>query len=157
MSGPRPGTAGRQRTTLILAALLTATPAFAGGMLALEAFNEFSQENAQCAAFYSEIIHCFSGWGDARFNAEQRADYEKIRDAAAERQVLAGKKAGLSDKAEVARSQLAMKSVLGEIDNDCVNISVILNKYGAFCKALIENPAQRLEQLTTGTGPPVLE
>ena len=49
-----------------------------------------------------------------------------------------------------------MKSVLGEIDNDCVNVSVILNKYGAFCKALIENPAQRLEQLTNGSRP-VLE
>jgi hypothetical protein len=53
-----------------------------------------------------------------------------------------GKAAGMSDKAIKAHFALVLDSLLNDIDKNCVNISVILEKYATFCKELAENPGQ---------------
>jgi len=84
---------------------------------------------------------------------EMKKNTEKSRDLALDRLHEAGKLAGLSEKATLARVDLAMKSVMDDTDKNCVNISVILNKYGEFCKALLENPSRKLEELTNQGAP----
>jgi hypothetical protein len=48
-------------------------------------------------------------------------------------------------EAMAARVKLEMKTQSTEIENDYVNASILLEKYGLLCKNLIENKKQRIE------------
>lgn len=44
-----------------------------------------------------------------------------------------------------ARIEMALKSMLKDIDNKLSNAAIVINKYGEFCKELLENPEARLQ------------
>ena len=48
-------------------------------------------------------------------------------------------------KVTQARMELAGKDMLEEIDNNYSNSAILINKYGEFCKQLLENPDERIE------------
>lgn len=58
-----------------------------------------------------------------------------------------GKMAGLSPTALLARTEILTSEMIGDIDNDCVNISVLLNKYAKTCKALMETSNERIARI----------
>jgi hypothetical protein len=144
----------RTKPFLILALWLLAAPALAGGLSKQEALNEFSGELAQCAAFYSVGIHCFSSGG--QLQGEDKANFEFARFFFYQLQYSIGKAAGLSDKALDARFALALESINDDMDKKCINISVMLKKYAKLCKALGDHPDQQLDRLMK-EGPPKLE
>lgn len=111
-----------------------------------DASNELSADASQCAAFYAISIHCFSD----RLDEANRKDFEAGQQMASTITYMGGKKAGMSDKAVMARVELAMQQLEDDINKSCVNISVILNKYAKSCQSLIRNPEGRLRQLQAG-------
>jgi hypothetical protein len=139
---------------LILGTVLVGVPALGAGLSKQEALNEFSSECAQCAAYFGLSHRCFVSSG--QLQGDDKASVEESFKFFYELQYATGEAAGMSDKAIEARFALALKSLFNDMDKNCVNISVIIKKYGKFCKALAENPDQLLDQLIK-KGPPTLE
>jgi hypothetical protein len=139
---------------LILATVLVAAPALGAGLSKEEALNAFSSECAQCAAYFGLSHRCFVSSG--QLQGDDKASIEESLKFFYELQYATGKAVGMSDKAIEARFGLALDSINNDMDNDCVNISVIIKKYGKFCKALAENPDQQLKLLMK-EGLPTLE
>ena len=106
-----------------------------------EIANNVSEEFVICAAFYSICTEAVSRSGDP----QTAPRYEEAFDAALYYALTAAKKGRTQEMAEkvtLARLELYMKSMTGEIDNDMGNISVLLNKYLYRCKQVMENPAK---------------
>ena len=139
---------------LILAAVLVGAPALGAGLSLEEALNAFSSECAQCAAYFGLSHRCFVSSG--QLQGDDKASIVESLKFFYELQYATGKAVGMSDKGIEGRFGLALDSINNDMDNDCVNISVIKKKYGKFCKALAENPDQLLDQLIK-RGPPTLE
>lgn len=110
-----------------------------------DAAGEVSSELAQCAAFYQIGLHCFAD----RLDEKSKKDFEEARSAANTYVYMLGKKAGMSDKALLARNELAFKSLRADMDSSCVNISVALNQYAEKCKSLVGDPSARLLEMIT--------
>ena len=139
---------------LILATVLVAAPALGAGLSKEEALNAFSSECAQCAAYFGLSHRCFVSSG--QLQGDDKASIVESLKFFYELQYATGKAVGMSDKAIEGRFGLALHSINNDMDNDCVNISVIKKKYGKFCKALAENPDQQLKLLMK-EGLPTLE
>jgi hypothetical protein len=60
---------------------------------------------------------------------------------------IVGKSVGVSQEAFAARLRLTNQSLMKDIDKDCGNMSILLERYATFCKALAQHPDQRLQQL----------
>ena len=106
-----------------------------------EIANNVSEEFVICAAFYSICTEAVSRSGDPQTVPR----YEEAFDAALYYALTAAKKGRTQEMAEkvtLARLELYMKSMTGEIDNDMGNISILLNKYLYRCILVMENPAK---------------
>ena len=134
---------------LLLAATLLMYSCFADaqGLSKTDAANEMSAEYAACYAFYSAGITCFGSGGPLK--GDERISFEAARDTAAEREYIYGKLAGASHAALVARGKIALKSVMGDMNGNCVNVAVVLDKYAQSCKSLMQDPNARALQLMT--------
>ena len=58
---------------------------------------------------------------------------------------LAYSKTLTSEKLASARTEMAIKSMLKEIDNDAANYSILLNKYADYCGEAVSDPVKRME------------
>jgi hypothetical protein len=52
---------------------------------------------------------------------------------------------GMSEQSVKSAAKLHIKDIGSDMNNDFVNVSIIIDKYGRFCKDLFENPDQRIE------------
>jgi len=98
------------------------------------ASNNLAHEFAECAAYYSissKII--------ARTKPEVA---KRIDDFAA--LAFEGSNTLTSEKVTNARVEMAIKSMVKELDNDIANFSILLNKYSDSCGAAINNPEARM-------------
>jgi hypothetical protein len=122
---------------------IIAGSAFAQAPTAQEIANQASQDSSDCLAFYSIGRQCVSNtttnFNDAGFMASINS--------ATKLTYMFGKTAGMSDAALLARIHLSAKGLMSSMDNDCVNVAVILDKYADSCKALLEHPEARLNAL----------
>ena len=50
----------------------------------------------------------------------------------------------------LARTEIDLKEMNADIDNDCINVAVLLNKYADFCKDLLEHSSDRLQAIISG-------
>lgn len=107
------------------------------------AFNEISSEMSQCAAYYAIGTYCV---GES-LEATSKRNIDAAMLAANNYAILFGKEASLSNQALLSRNKMFPKSLLNEMDGNCVNIAVLLSKYGESCRLLIEHPDVRLEEL----------
>lgn len=58
---------------------------------------------------------------------------------------LAYSKALTNEKLTHARTEMAIKSMVKEIDNDALNYSILLNKYADQCGETVADPATRMD------------
>jgi hypothetical protein len=62
-----------------------------------------------------------------------------------------GRTVGVSDEAVAAFTKLMTTKMMGDMmQNKCVNISVLLERYSKFCKQLVEDADPRLKELLAG-------
>lgn len=134
----------RNNVVCCLALIFFAFPAASESRTPQEAMNEFSSEVAECAAYFSITLICVANSG--KIDKADLAGYEKMREAYLELLFRTGKLAGVSGKASLARFELYLKDMMKETDKECINIAVLLNRYGASCRFVLEHPDRRLEQ-----------
>jgi hypothetical protein len=111
----------------------------------VDALNELSNEFAQCYAFYRIELSC----SEAQLTPDVKAGLTNAIDTTIRSIYLYGRAAGVSDAASLANVKLAFKSLMADTNTNCLNISVILVKYADSCKALVEHPETRFNQLIT--------
>lgn len=128
---------------IVLLCVVLAEGAIAKPLSGKDAANEFSSENAQCAAYYVIGEKCLGEQQDEKL----RQSFKAAQSASNRSVFLFGKQAGLSDAALHARNELAVKQAIKDIDSNCQNISVLLNKYADFCKSVMEDPVARVNTL----------
>jgi len=107
-----------------------------------ERLNDYSADMQTCQVYNLVALQCFSG--------QDQSQLEPIRrtaDAFGDLAVNAGKVAGLSNKAILARSSILVEQMKEDISNDCINISVLLSKFAKKCKAEMEGSGARLERI----------
>jgi hypothetical protein len=99
------------------------------------AANNLAHELAECAGFYviSEKI----------LQAQEPKLAERSKEAADS--ALDYSKALTSEKLTRARTEMAIKSMMKEIDNDAANYSILLNKYADQCGEAVSDPVKRME------------
>lgn len=106
--------------------------------------NNFSHENTVCGVYYTVVGVCL---GKDRPNDAAAKQYLTSSNTFFERAGQTGHLAGVSAKAIEARTTIATEEMKEQIDDNCSNIAVLLQKYAKTCKVLIENAAERLDKM----------
>jgi len=109
-----------------------------------EELNNLSSDLQQCFIYNSVGAQCFADKEPAL-----KARIEAIANEQNSVSIMVGRMAGISDKAFLARTEMFMKEMKDDMDGDCINISVILNKYAKQCKTLMEGLEGRINAIVT--------
>lgn len=99
-----------------------------------QALNNLAHEYAECAAYYtvsSKILE-----------KQEPKLSERMNQAAID--ALAYSNALTSEKLTDARVEMAVKSMVKDLDNDIANFSIILNKYSDRCGEAMTDPKERM-------------
>jgi hypothetical protein len=116
---------------------------------AKDAYHEESTESAECMAYYVVSGQCATDSG----RPDMAQQLGQASDSARNLWVLLGQASGTSKDAMLAFLQMALAKQEQSIDKSCMNVAVIVQKYGDFCKALLEHPDARLKVLLAGPPP----
>ncbi len=134
---------GTTRNVILAAALVASAPAAAGEEEATAVFNQLSADYTDCFVYHLIGKRC----APETATPDQLAQMQSMIDAANEGQITAGKVVGLSDAALAARIKLSTEALGKLTENECVNFSVLIVKYGTFCRDLEQNPTRRAQEL----------
>jgi len=98
--------------------------------------NNFSHENLTCGVHHHLVSHCTSNRDpkDHLVETYRQTSLEFIQ-----RAVTVGKIIGTSNKALEAKMEIAKQGMMADIENNCINISVLLQKHAMQCKRLFED------------------
>lgn len=107
-------------------------------------FTNLQQDYTNCYCYYK-----ISEEGVKRSKTSQKDDaVEKLAEAA-ERSLMGAFKVGeelnMKLEAMTARVKLSLESMKKEVDEDYVNISILIDKYGYMCRDLINDPKSRVD------------
>ena len=97
-------------------------------------------EHANCYVFYK-----ISEEGLNRDITKPKVNYANITDSLINKMFILGKQSSIKQETILAKIELSMKDLKNQIDGDFKNYSIILNKYGQFCKDLAERPEYRMK------------
>jgi hypothetical protein len=109
-----------------------------------EDLNNLSSDLQQCFIYNTVGAQCFGEKEPAL-----KARIQAIADQQNNLSISVGRMAGISDKAFLARTEMFMKEMKDDLENDCINISVILNKHAMKCKSLMEGFERRLDVIVS--------
>ena len=115
----------------------------------MAALNELSGEYLECSAYFTVTAYCTAGYPAPRIPKLQR-DYQDSAKAALTLAISTGRVLGLTGASVEATSKLVATSQMQSIGNDCLNIRDLSERYGAFCKQLLQTPDGRFAELLTG-------
>lgn len=118
----------RQFAPALLSALL-AQQAYAYGPE--QAANNLAHDFANCAAYYM-LVAKGSGGGHLATNSTEAAS--QAFDASIQL---------TSEKLAMARYNMALKSMMHDMNNSFANFSIVINDYADLCKELMENVEAR--------------
>jgi hypothetical protein len=136
-------TSGRYFVFLVTAILCVPVATQAADQSRLrEAMGNLSGDNTRCYTYYSVIPNCIRKQDPVLAGKTDDAAQRSLKQS-----FETGKAGGLSQKAMLARTEIDLKEMSADIDNDCVNVAVLLNKHSAFCKDLQEHGADRLQAI----------
>jgi hypothetical protein len=97
-------------------------------------------EHASCYVFYMT-----SEEGLNRDPAKKKVNYKNITDSLINKMLLLAKQSSIKEETITAKIQLNMKDFEKQMGGDFKNYSIVLNKYGQFCKDLFEKPENRMK------------
>ncbi|NMY12689.1 hypothetical protein HBO38_30420 [Pseudomonas veronii] len=117
---------------LVLIAML---PDFVMAYESKRAANNLAHEYAECAAFYTVSSTLFESQDP---KLAERMNQSAIN-AMNYSQILT------SEKLTDARIEMAVKSIIRDLDNDIANVSIILNKYSDRCVEAMTDPEARMD------------
>jgi tetratricopeptide (TPR) repeat protein len=108
--------------------------------------NELSWEMLECSTYFLISAQCIESHPDPsapRTTSDLRQAAEKIGTLA----ITTGRAAGVTDEGVAERTKLTFQKLMKSINNNCVNIAVLLDRYNNFCKQLSQEPDKRLKEL----------
>jgi hypothetical protein len=111
------------------------------------ALNELSGELLECSVYFRIASECVKGHPDAGDLPKQLEIASRNIGTLA---VSTGRSLGVSDDAYVARMKMKSRSLMAQLSGNCVNISVLMERYQTFCVALHNNADPRLVELMKG-------
>jgi hypothetical protein len=97
-------------------------------------------EHANCYVFYK-----ISEEGLNRDTTKPKVNYAHITDSLINKMSILGKQSSIKQETILAKIELSMKDLKNQMGGDFKNYSIILNKYGQFCKDLVEKPENRMK------------
>jgi hypothetical protein len=97
-------------------------------------------EHANCYVFYK-----ISEEGLNRDTTKPKVNYVSITDSLINKMLILGKHSSIKEETILAKIELSMKDLKNQMGGDFKNYSIILNKYGQFCKDLVEKPDNRMK------------
>ena len=97
-------------------------------------------EHANCYVFYK-----ISEEGLNRDTTKPKVNYANITDSLINKMSILGKQTSIKQETILAKIELSMKDLKNQMGGDFKNYSIILNKYGQFCKDLVEKPENRMK------------
>jgi hypothetical protein len=97
-------------------------------------------EHANCYVFYK-----ISEEGLNRDTTKPKVNYANITDSLINKMSILGKQSSIKQETILAKIELSMKDFKNQTGGDFKNYSIILNKYGQFCKDLVEKPENRMK------------
>jgi len=97
-------------------------------------------EHANCYVFYK-----ISEEGLNRDTTKSKVNYANITDSLINKMSILGKQSSIKQETILAKIELSMKDLKNQMGGDFKNYSIILNKYGQFCKDLVEKPENRMK------------
>ena len=97
-------------------------------------------EHANCYVFYK-----ISEEGLNRDTTKPKVNYVSITDSLINKMLILGKHSSIKEETILAKIELSMKDLKNQMGGDFKNYSIILNKYGQFCKDLVEKPENRMK------------
>ena len=119
---------------LFIISLLFINPIIVYAYEADRAISNLASDYATCSAYYSLMAYGSENNKDARSNFNKVAQYA----------FFAASK--LSNKRVTeSRIELDIKAMMKEIDYSFSNGAILINKYGEYCKGIIDNPKARLQ------------
>ena len=130
---------------LALCGLITCAHAQDKKAMFTQAVNNFSHESLVCGVYFTIAAQCIENRGDG----ESKAFASKMRElggTAFKQANDTGNIIGITEKAQMARLQMAMQDLKADINENCVNTSVLLQKYGQLCKRTVETGMEDLEK-----------
>lgn len=98
-----------------------------------------------------DFIACGSYWNVMSLGAQRANDQKKaeqflnVSSKYFKEAFEIAKLIGMSEQAVKSAAKLHIKDIGSDMSNDFSNVSIIIEKYGRFCKNLLENPDQRIE------------
>jgi hypothetical protein len=96
-------------------------------------------DHAVCYVFYQT-----SEEGLNRDTTKSKVDYKNLTDAIINKMFILAKNSSIKEEAILAKIELTMNDFKKQMGGDFKNYSIVLNKYGQFCKDLIVNPEPRM-------------
>ena len=105
-------------------------------------FNNLQEELSTCYSYYLIAEEGFKKSGSV--NDETLAGYRKSSDLSLESVFMIGQQLGMNSDTMRNKVKTSFESMQKELGKDFKNILVILDKYGIFCKDLIEKTDDRV-------------
>jgi hypothetical protein len=97
-------------------------------------------DHAACYVFYK-----ISEEGLNRDTTKPKVNYTNITDSLVNKMSILGNQSSIKQEAILAKIELNMKDLKNQMGGDFKNYSILLNKYGQFCKDLVEKPDNRMK------------
>jgi hypothetical protein len=107
-----------------------------------------AQEFADCAAFFSVGAQCSENTIPGSGALGRKSAEWAVKDM-----FLEGPIVRITNEALQARLRLTLRAESEWIKNNCVNIAILLERFGDVCKPLLENPNNRFFELLSGGAP----
>jgi len=108
--------------------------------------NNYSHQSLICGIYYKIAAQCIKNRGsDDSIALGNR--YDSLSSDAVGESYETGKLAGVSEKALLARSEIASREMARDIEGKCVNISVLNLKHGDVCRQFIESREATLNSI----------
>ena len=131
---------------LLIAAIL-AMPAHAQQAKAIDRnLDNISGQYAECAAYFRLVYHALVASNDAATASK----YRKAEDDSMLYSLLAaseGRDKDLAVRVTNSRIEMYLKSMKNEVNNRNENISILINKHGTECIALVNTPPAEIERV----------
>lgn len=113
----------------------------------MRALNNFVHQHIECAAYYAISSQCIATREDS---AELAKNLHQSYEAALKRGIQYGNALKLAQKTHTARFEMAMTTMMSDMEKSCMNISVILNSHALVCKKLMNEPEEALSRIMAG-------
>lgn len=113
------------------------------------ALHALSGEYLECSAYFSMAAYCMAGY-PSPIVPKIVSDYRNAARTAFRLAISTGRVVGAINSSVEARSKPVGAAQTQSVKSDCLNISDQSERYGVFCKQLMQGPDRRTEELLAG-------